>query len=239
MLYFYIPKNVLGPTYNTPYGTTIITHQKAITLLVAAMSAASFASACAQTSLPGAMAQAVSGDAQAEAVLQNTMTPTSVRKFKQQPVEDAKVEALLRAGMASPTSGDMQPWHFVVLKDKKDIERYAAFNKYHAEDIKKTPLFIFVCADTTRMAEGQGRDLWVQDLSAVSENILLAAHAMGLGACWTTIYPIQKKVNGISRTLNLPGNLIPLNDIIIGYPDEPLQPKDKWDTKKITYGIPE
>ncbi len=203
------------------------------------MSAASFASAYAQTSLPGAMAQAVNGDAQAEAVLQNIMTRTSVRKFKQQPVEDAKVEALLRAGMASPTSGDMQPWHFVVLKDKKDIERYAASNKYHAEDIKKTPLFIFVCADTTRMAEGQGRELWVQDLSAVSENILLAAHAMGLGACWTTIYPIQKKVNGISRTLNLPGNLIPLNGIIIGYPDEPLQPKDKWDEKKITYGIAE
>ncbi len=203
------------------------------------MSAASFASAYAQTSLPGAMAQAVNGDAQAEAVLQNIMTRTSVRKFKQQPVEDAKVEALLRAGMASPTSGDMQPWHFVVLKDKKDIDRYAASNKYHAEDIKKTPLFIFVCADTTRMAEGQGRELWVQDLSAVSENILLAAHAMGLGACWTTIYPIQKKVNGISRTLNLPGNLIPLNGIIIGYPDEPLQPKDKWDEKKITYGIAE
>ena len=193
------------------------------TLLVAAIAAASFASANAQT----------------EAALQNIMTRTSVRKFKQQPVEDAKIEALLRAGMASPTSGDMQPWHFVVLKEKKDIERYAASNKYHAEDIKKTPLFIFVCADTTRMAEGQGKELWVQDLSAASENILLAAHAMGLGACWTTIYPIQKKVAGISRTLKLPANLIPLNGIIIGYPDEPLQPKDKWDEKKITWGIPE
>ena len=207
------------------------------TLLVAALAAASFASANAQTSLPGKMAEAVKGDAQAETVLQNIMSRTSVRKFKQQPVEDAKIEALLRAGMASPTSGDMQPWHFVVLKDKKDIERYAASNKYHAEDIKKTPLFIFVCADTTRMREGQGKELWVQDLSAASENILLAAHAMGLGACWTTIYPIQKKVNGISRTLKLPGNLIPLNGIIIGYPDEPLQPKDKWDEKKITFGI--
>lgn len=207
------------------------------TMLVAAMAAASFASANAQTSLPGKMAEAVKGDAQAEAVLRNIMSRTSVRKFKQQPVEDAKIEALLRAGMASPTSGDMQPWHFVVLKDKKDIEAYAASNKYHAEDINKTPLFIFVCADTTRMTEGQGRELWVQDLSAVSENILLAAHAMGLGACWTTIYPIQKKVNGISRTLKLPGNLIPLNGIIIGYPDEPLQPKDKWDEKKITFGI--
>ncbi len=193
------------------------------TWLVAAIAAASFASANAQT----------------EAALQNIMTRTSVRKFKQQPVEDAKIEALLRAGMASPTSGDMQPWHFVVLKEKKDIERYAASNKYHAEDIKKTPLFIFVCADTTRMADGQGKELWVQDLSAASENILLAAHAMGLGACWTTIYPIQKKVAGISRTLKLPANLIPLNGIIIGYPDEPLQPKDKWDEKKITWGIPE
>ena len=213
------------------------------TLLVAAIAAASFASANAQTSgnakatLPGKMEEAVKGDDAAKAVMQNIMTRTSVRKFKQQPVEDAKIEALLRAGMASPTSGDMQPWHFVVLKDKKDIEQYAASNKYHAEDIKKTPLFIFVCADTTRMAEGQGKELWIQDLSAVSENILLAAHAMGLGACWTTIYPIQKKVMGISRTLKLPANLIPLNGIIIGYPDEPLQPKDKWDEKKITWGI--
>lgn len=189
------------------------------TLLVAAIAAASFASANAQTSvnakstLPGKMEEAVKGDDVAKAVMQNIMTRTSVRKFKQ------------------------QPWHFVVLKDKKDIEQYAASNKYHAEDIKKTPLFIFVCADTTRMAEGQGKELWIQDLSAVSENILLAAHAMGLGACWTTIYPIQKKVMGISRTLKLPANLIPLNGIIIGYPDEPLQPKDKWDEKNITWGI--
>ncbi len=217
-------------------------------VLMAATVAMSIASASAQTesqpntqaqSLPSAITKAVDGNSQAEAVMRNIMTRTSVRKFKQQPVEDFKIEALLRAGMASPTSGDMRPWHFVVLKDKKDIERYAASNTRHADDIRKTPLFIFVCADTTRMAEGQGRELWVQDLSAVSENILLAAHAMGLGACWTTIYPIEKKVAGISRTLHLPSNLIPLNGIIIGYPDEPLQPKDKWDEKNITYGIAE
>lgn len=206
-------------------------------MLIIALAVMGFNSAKAQTQLPGSISEVVKENASAKAVLENIMTRTSIRKFKQQPVEDTKIETLLRAGMAAPTSGDMQPWHFVVLKDKKDIEKYAESNKYHAEDIKKTPLFIFVCADTTRMAKGQGQELWVQDLSAVSENILLAAHAMGLGACWTTIYPIQKKVNGISKTLNLPGNLIPLNGIIIGYPDEAEQPKDKWDTKKITYGI--
>lgn len=197
-------------------------------VLIAAMAAMSFHTAMAQTATSAS-----------DAVIQNIMSRTSVRKFKQQPVEDSKIETLLRAGMAAPTANDMQPWHFVVLKEKKDIEAYAASNKYHADDIKKTPLFIFVCADTTRMSEGQGRELWVQDCSAVSENILLAAHALGLGACWTTIYPIQKKVAGISRTLKLPENLIPLNGIIIGYPDEPQNPKNKWDEKKITYGIPE
>ena len=206
-------------------------------MLIIALAVMGFNSAKAQTQLPGSISEVVKENASAKAVLENIMTRTSIRKFKQQPVEDAKIETLLRAGMAAPTSGNMQPWHFVVLKDKKDIEKYAESNKFHAEDIKKTPLFIFVCADTTRMAEGQGKELWIQDLSAVSENILLAAHAVGLGACWTTIYPIQKKINGISRTLNLPGNLIPLNGIIIGYPDEAEQPKDKWDIKKITYGI--
>ena len=206
-------------------------------MLIIALAVMGFNSAKAQTQLPGSISEVVKENASAKAVLENIMTRTSIRKFKQQPVEDAKIETLLRAGMAAPTSGNMQPWHFVVLKDKKDIEKYAESNKYHAEDIKKTPLFIFACADTTRMAKGQGKELWVQDLSAVSENILLAAHAMGLGACRTTIYPIQKKVNGISKTLNLPGNLMPLNGIIIGYPDEAEQPKDKWDTKKITYGI--
>ena len=138
-------------------------------MLIVALAAMGFASAKAQTTLPGSIQEAVKENVNAKAVMENIMTRTSIRKFKQQPVEDAKIEALLRAGMAAPTANDMQPWHFVVLKDKQDIEKYAESNKYHAEDIKKTPLFIFVCADTTRMAEGQGTELWVQDLSAVSE----------------------------------------------------------------------
>ena len=139
-------------------------------ILVVALAAMGFASAKAQTILPGSIQEAVKENVSAKAVMENIMTRTSVRKFKQQPVEDVKIEALLRAGMAAPTANDMQPWHFVVLKDKQDIEKYAESNKYHAEDIKKTPLFIFVCADTTRMAEGQGKELWVQDLSAVSRS---------------------------------------------------------------------
>lgn len=178
-----------------------------------------------------------SDNSAADAVIANIMTRTSIRQFEQKPVEAGKVETLLRAGMAAPTSGNMQPWHFVVLQDTADINKYAESNARHADQIRATPLLIFVCADTTRMSQGMGRDLWIQDCSAVSENILLAAHALDLGAVWTTVWPIEKKVNGISRTLHLPGNLIPLNCICIGYPAEQPEPKDKWDPAKITYGL--
>lgn len=106
-------------------------------MLITVLAVMGFISAKAQTTLPGSIAEVVKENPSAKAVLENIMTRTSIRKFKQQPVEDAKIEALLRAGMAAPTSGDKQPWHFVVLKEKKDIEKYAESNKFHAEDIKK------------------------------------------------------------------------------------------------------
>lgn len=169
------------------------------------------------------------------AAIENIMTRSSIRTFKQQPVENGKIDTLLHAGMAAPTSRDMQPWHFVVIKDKDAIEKYASTNPRHGDKIRKTPLIIIVCGDTTRMQPGENRDFWVEDCSAASENILLAAHALGLGAVWTSVYPETRKVKAFSKNLNLPGNLIPLNSIMIGYPDEPADVKNKWDESKITY----
>lgn len=75
----------------------------------------------------------------------------------------------------------------------------------------------------------------MEDVSCASENILLAAHAMGLGAVWTSVYPEMRKVKGVSAALRLPDNLIPMSCILIGYPAESPQPKDKWDEEKITW----
>ena len=172
-----------------------------------------------------------------DAVLQNIMTRCGIRKFQQKPVEKAKEEKLLRAAMAAPSSRNRQPWHFIVLNTKETIARFADGMR-HNETIKGAPLVIIACADTMRMAEGQGRDFWIQDVSAASENLLLAAHAMGLGAVWTSVYPVSGKIAGVTRALHLPGNLIPLNCILVGYPDEPAEIKDKWDPDKVTYGLP-
>ena len=174
---------------------------------------------------------------EAQAVINNIMTRASVRGFIEKPVEQTKIDLMLRAAMAAPTDKNRQPWHFVVLNTPEAIAQYAG-EGHHAERMKKTPLVIVVCADTTRMQQGEVRDIWVQDLSAATENLLLAAHALELGAVWTTIYPLEKRVQSVQQKLNLPGHLIPMCAVRIGYPnpERPAQPKDKWDEKKVTYG---
>lgn len=174
---------------------------------------------------------------EAQAVINNIMTRASVRGFIEKPVEQTKIDLMLRAAMAAPTDKNRQPWHFVVLNTPEAIAQYAG-EGHHAERMKKTPLVIVLCADTTRMQQGAVREIWVQDLSAATENLLLAAHALELGAVWTTIYPLEKRVQSVQQKLNLPGHLIPMCAVRIGYPnpERPAQPKDKWDEKKVTYG---
>lgn len=174
---------------------------------------------------------------EAQAVINNIMTRASVRGFIEKPVEQEKINIMLRAAMAAPTDKNKQPWHFVVLNTPETVGAYYGEGP-RAERMKKTPLVIVLCADTTRMQQGEVRDIWVQDLSAATENLLLAAHALELGAVWTTIYPLEKRVEEVQQKLNLPSQLIPMCAVRIGYPnpERPAKPKDKWDEQKVTYG---
>lgn len=171
-----------------------------------------------------------------QAVLDNIATRTSIRDYEARKVEKEKIEKMLRAAMAAPTAMNKQPWHFVVV-DKRDVlDALAEVNPY-AKMLKKAPLAIVVCGDTDKMIEGGGRDFWIQDASAATENLLLAAHAMGLGAVWTGAYPSEERCKGISGALSLSDNLIPLNMIVIGYPAENPQPKEKFKEENISYNV--
>ena len=101
----------------------------------------------------------------------------------------------------------------------------------------KAPLAIVVCGDMTKALDGDARDFWIQDCSAASENILLAATGMGLGAVWTGAYPAKERYTAVSEVLGLPESLIPLNTIVIGYPDTEAPPKDKWTEENISYNM--
>ena len=171
-----------------------------------------------------------------QAVLDNIATRVSVRSYLDKPVEDAKIEQLLRAGMAAPSAMNKQPWHFVVVTDKQQLAALAKANPY-AGMAAKAPLAIVVCGDMNKALSGKAREFWVQDCSAATENILLAANAMGLGAVWTGTYPSEERVKAVSKVLQLPKKLVPLNTIVIGYPDGENTPKDKWKPANVSYNF--
>lgn len=170
----------------------------------------------------------------AQAVIDNIMTRTSVRQYTSQPVDSATIETLLRAGMAAPSAVNKQPWHLYVVTDTAKLNALSQASP-NARMAAHAPLAIVVCGDTDLFLEGEAREFWVQDCSAVTENILLAAHALGLGAVWTGTYPSEERCKAVSEVLSLPSNLIPLNTIVIGYPDGEFTPKDKWKPEKVTY----
>ena len=171
-----------------------------------------------------------------QAVLDNIATRTSVRDYEARPVEKEKIVKMLRAAMAAPTAMNKQPWHFVVVDQRNVLDALAGANPY-AKMLKKAPLAIVVCGNTDKMIEGGGRDFWIQDASAATENLLLAAHAMGLGAVWTGAYPSEERCISISKVLSLSDNLVPLNMIVVGYPAEQPQPKQKFKEENVSYNV--
>ncbi|MGI6243405.1 MAG: nitroreductase family protein [Prevotella sp.] len=176
----------------------------------------------------------VETDSISNPIIDNIMTRASVRAYQEKEVEDGKIDTLLRAGMAAPTACDKRPWRFVVVTDKDQLAAIAEANS-NVSYVDKAPLAIVVCGDTRRTLDGDGREFWVQDASAASENILLAAHALGLGAVWTGFYPIKKRCKALAEILELPDEVIPLNVIVIGYPLKPAKPKNKWDEDNVSY----
>ena len=166
--------------------------------------------------------------------VETLMTRTSIRSFTDRAVAADTVEMLLRAGMAAPTAVNKQPWHFVVIDDRAVMDSLGG-NGRQSQMWKESPLAIVVCGDMDKALDGPGRDFWIQDCSAATENILLAAHALGLGAVWTGCYPIEERVANVSRVLNLPETIIPLCVIVMGYPNEQPAPKDKWKPENVSH----
>jgi nitroreductase len=168
------------------------------------------------------------------AILNNILTRTSIRDYENKQIDECKIDSLLQAAMSAPTARNQQPWKFVVINDKEILKTISEQFK-SMRMAEKAPIAIVVCGDLDLALDGEGRDYWVQDASAATENLLLAAHSMGLGAVWCGIYPIQERVDTLSKLLNLPDNIVPLNVIPIGYPAENPNPKDKWKPENVRY----
>lgn len=153
----------------------------------------------------------------------------SIRKYTSESVPKKIIEKLIKAGMSAPSAGNEQPWHFVVITERDKLDTIAGMRP-HAEMLKQAPVAILICGDLT-LEKHKG--FWVQDCSAATENILLAATAKGLGSVWLGVYPREDRVEGIRKLFNIPQHIVPLSLLPIGYPAEEKPPKNEFDTSRI------
>ena len=159
---------------------------------------------------------------------------TSIRRYEAgRDVPDEVMEKLLRAAMAAPTAVNLQPWEFIVVRDKGTLAKLAAANRFGGM-IAQAPVAVVVCGDTLQEARGEPNKWWMLDCSAATENLLLAATAQGLGAVWTAVYPHEDRIAAVREILSVPTRYVPLCVVPVGYPADPTaKPKNKWKPEKI------
>lgn len=169
----------------------------------------------------------------ADMVKENIMSRKSVRKFLDKPVPNDVLESVLKAGMAAPSAMNRQPWAIEVVNDKEILNGLSAMLPYGR--LETAPVAIIVCGDMSKTLEGDARDFWVVDCSMMAENILLAAHAHGLGAVFTGAWPTKERGEKVKEYLGMPENYEVLGVIPMGYPAENPEPKDKWNPDAVHY----
>lgn len=161
--------------------------------------------------------------------LEAIRTRRSIRRYTDEPVPDDVLAEILQAAMSAPSAGNQQPWQFVLVADRGLREAIANFHPY-AQMVPQAPVAIVVCGDL-RLESYQG--YWVQDCSAATQNLLLAAHAKGLGAVWVGIYPVDDRVRRLQKLLALPTQVIPLAVVPVGMPAERVPAANRFDTTRI------
>ncbi len=157
----------------------------------------------------------------------------SIRRYKDQPVEEEKIDKLIRAAMQAPSAANQQPWEFIIVRDKDILNKLAGISDY-SKMIADAPLAIVVLGNEDRM---RLRHHWEQDLAAATQNILLEAAFLELGAVWLGVAPMEERMDYVSDIFGLDKKLRPFTVIPIGYPDQGQENKfvDRYDSSRVHY----
>ena len=167
--------------------------------------------------------------------IKTILSRKSVRRYTGQPVSREDLTTLIRAGMAAPCSWDKRCWFFVAIDDDLIIKKLVEGLPY-AKMLSSAKQAIAIFADLNLAHGGAETPYWIQDCSATTENILLAAEALGLGACWAGVYPRPERVTFVRDILGAPEHAVPLCLIAVGHPSGEEKPRDKFDPTRIFWG---
>jgi nitroreductase len=143
-------------------------------------------------------------------------TRRSIRKYTNKPVEDDKIQKILKAAMYAPSARNTQPWQFIIITERDMLNKIKQAHPY-ANMLAEAPLAILICGDKTyEPHEGYLNT----NCSAATQNLLLAAHDLGLGSVWLGVYPRKERMDALTKLFSLPENIIPISLVALGYPDE-------------------
>jgi nitroreductase len=157
------------------------------------------------------------------------LTRRSIRKYTKKSIPDEVIKELLEAGVSAPSAGNQQPWQFIII-DNREVLDEASQVLPNGKLLKDANKAILVCGDLNLETH---KGYWPIDCSAATQNILLAAHAKGLGACWLGIYPREERVENLKKLFKTPEHIIPFSVISLGFPDEESKKVDRYDDSKI------
>lgn len=153
----------------------------------------------------------------------------SIRSYQDRAISDELVQIMLEAAMAAPSACEADPWRFVVVRSRERLAELAE-GLPNGKMLAHAALGIVVTGDLDAAWDKQLSYL-LQDCSAAIENLLLAAHALGLGACWLGVHPREPRMTHLTRVLGLPATLVPVACLAIGYPAEPAEPRTRFDAR--------
>jgi nitroreductase len=154
----------------------------------------------------------------------------SIRNYTPQAVEPEKLDLLLKAAMAAPSAMNCKPWEFVVVTEPS---RLAQFRKRLPFGDRNAPVAIVVCANPFRSVNPAAHLFWVQDCSAATENILVAAAGLGLGAVWIGVHPVRAFIRAVRQIVALPPQVRPLCIVYVGYAEEQKEPRTQYDARRV------
>ena len=154
----------------------------------------------------------------------------SIRKFTSETVSDEMIDELMHAAMSGPSACNKRPWEFYVITSREKLDELKTASKFMGFD---APLAIVVCGNLRHALPLKFSEYWIQDCSAATENILLRATDLGLGAVWCGAHPQKRVVENIRACLDIPEKQIPLNIICIGHPAQECEPRDQYDASRV------
>ena len=160
------------------------------------------------------------------------LTRYSALHYARQPVSKSALRTLLRAAMAAFSADDERPWHFVIVGDRSIREEIATILPY-AHMVARAPVAILVCGDES-MQRLPG--FWPLDCAAATENILIEAEQLGLGAVWLGVYPIPGRIQALRSLLNIPGQITPFALVPVGHPAEKRTAGNRYDESRVHWG---